>query len=169
MTFNRPDGTSTLISDGPAPHTTTDAARPGFASAYIWSTAGNPAPAELDREPNLNAIEPPGRGHACHVLTFPPDEAWADRVGATEVAAFFAVTGSPDASTYSPDAPHPYMQRTSTLEFALVLSGEVTLVLDTTEVHLATGDIVVQRGTNHSWSNRSGSAAVVAVTSHAGA
>src|SRR5262249_28215024 len=74
--------------------------------------------------------------------------------------------GSPAASTYSPKAPHPYMQKTRTLDFCLVLDGEITLVLDTEEVHLAAGDTVVQRGTNHAWSNRSDRPCTIAVSSH---
>ena len=48
--------------------------------------------------------------------------------------AYFRSMGSPGASTYSPQAPHPYMQKTRTLEFAIVLEGEIVLVLDTQEV-----------------------------------
>ena len=76
--------------------------------------------------------------------------------------------GSPGASTYSPHAPHPYMQKTRTLDFCIVIEGEIVLVLDTQEVALKEGDFVVQRGTNHAWSNRSGSPAVVAIASHDG-
>ncbi|MNP61650.1 Cupin domain protein [compost metagenome] len=46
------------------------------------------------------------------------------------------------------------MHRTETLDYGLVTEGEVWLVLDGEEVHLKRGDIVVQRGTNHAWSNR---------------
>jgi uncharacterized cupin superfamily protein len=60
------------------------------------------------------------------------------------------------------------MQRTRTLDFCLVLDGSLTLVLDTGEVELGAGDIVVQRGTNHAWSNRSGSMARLALVSHDG-
>jgi uncharacterized cupin superfamily protein len=56
------------------------------------------------------------------------------------------------------------MQKTRTLDFCLVLEGEITLVLDTEEVHLRAGDTVVQRGTNHAWSNRSPRPAVVAIS-----
>jgi uncharacterized cupin superfamily protein len=77
--------------------------------------------------------------------------------------------GSPSASTYSPQAPHPYMQKTRTLDFCLVLQGEITLVLDTTEVHLRAGDTVVQRGTNHAWSNRSDRPCRIAFSLHGGA
>ena len=53
-----------------------------------------------------------------------------------------------------------------TLDFCLVLEGEITLVLDLDEVHLKAGDTVVQRGTRHAWSNRSGKPCVVAISSH---
>jgi uncharacterized cupin superfamily protein len=58
------------------------------------------------------------------------------------------------------------MQKTKTLEFGFVLEGEAVLVLDTQEVRLNAGDVVIQRGTSHAWSNRSGSRAVVAICAH---
>jgi uncharacterized cupin superfamily protein len=60
------------------------------------------------------------------------------------------------------------MQKTRTLEFAVVLEGEVVLVLDTQEVKMKAGEIAVLRGVNHAWSNRTGRPAVLAVTSHDG-
>ena len=51
---------------------------------------------------------------------------------------------------------HPLMHRTETVDYAVVLEGEITLLLDDSEVHLKAGDVVIQRGTNHAWSNRSG-------------
>ena len=60
------------------------------------------------------------------------------------------------------------MQKTRTLDFCLILEGEITLVLDTEEVHLKQGDTVVQRGTNHAWSNRSDRNCVIAFSSHDG-
>jgi len=111
-------------------------------------------------------IEPPRRGSVCRIVTFPPDETFLAKVGAKEVTAFFQAMGSPYASTYSTTAPHPYMQRAQTLDFCLILEGEITLVLDTEEVHLKAGDTVVQRGTNHAWSNRSGRPCRIAISSH---
>jgi quercetin dioxygenase-like cupin family protein len=54
------------------------------------------------------------------------------------------------------------MHRTETLDYAIGLSGEITMVLDTEEVVLRAGDVVVQVGTNHAWSNRSGEDCVMA-------
>jgi quercetin dioxygenase-like cupin family protein len=47
------------------------------------------------------------------------------------------------------------MHRTKTVDYGIVLSGEVYLVLDKQETLLKAGDVVVQRGTNHAWANRS--------------
>ncbi len=46
------------------------------------------------------------------------------------------------------------MHRTSTLDYVVVLQGEIVLVLDDSEVTLRPGDVVVQRGTDHAWENR---------------
>jgi mannose-6-phosphate isomerase-like protein (cupin superfamily) len=159
---------SKVVSDGATPDVRTDPARPGFASHRIWVTDRTPIPLTGVRESLAlpHAIEPPPGGSVCRIVTFPPDASYRGKVGSTEVAAYFAAMGSPGASTYSPHAPHPYMQKTRTLDFCLVLEGEITLMLDTEEVHLAAGDTVVQRGTNHAWSNRSDRPCVVAISSH---
>ena len=152
---------SKCIADGPSPDVRTDPARPGFASTRIWVTDRTPPSLKGMRESlhMPHTLEPPPGGSVCRVVTFPPEESYKGKVGAM---------GSPGASTYSPRAPHPYMQKTRTLDFCLVLEGEITLVLDTEEVHLNAGDTVVQRGTNHAWSNRSGKPCVIAFSSHDG-
>ena len=159
---------SKCIADGPSPDVRTDPARPGFASTRIWVTDRTPARMKGVRESlhTPHTIEPPRGGSVCRVVTFPPDANYKGKVGAKEVQAYFAAMGSPGASTYSPKAPHPYMQKTETLDFCLVLEGEITLVLDTEEVNLKAGDTVVQRGTNHAWSNRSNEPCVIAFSSH---
>jgi mannose-6-phosphate isomerase-like protein (cupin superfamily) len=163
-------GRGVAISDGPSPDVRTDPVRPGFASTRLWVTDRTPAPIKGMREAlhMPHTIEPPPEGSVCRILTIPPDSVWQGRIGSREVAAYFAAMGSASASTYSPQAPHPYMQKTKTLDFCLVLEGRVTLVLDLEEVHLQAGDTVVQRGTNHAWSNRSDEPCVIAVSSHAG-
>jgi uncharacterized cupin superfamily protein len=70
--------------------------------------------------------------------------------------AAFAQIGDRDASTVKADSPHPLMHRTETVDYGVVIDGELTLVLDEGEVLLRPGSVVVQRGTNHAWANRSG-------------
>jgi quercetin dioxygenase-like cupin family protein len=155
VTIDREPNKSSLVSDGPAPDVRTDPTRPGFASARLWVTDSTPAKIVFETLHLPHTIEPPALGSVCRVVTFPPDDIWTGKVGAAEVQAYFSAMGSTGASTYSTTAPHPYMQRTRTLDFCMVLEGEIVLVLDTQEVALKQGDIVVQRGTNHAWSNRS--------------
>jgi len=166
VTVDREAGKGTVVSDGPSPDVRFDPARPGFASTRIWVTDGTPARIVLETLHLSHTIEPPTRGSVCRVLTFPPDDMWRGRVGAREVASFFRVMGSPHVSTYSAAAPHPYMQKTSTVDFCCVLEGEIVLVLDMQEVRLKKGEFVIQRGTNHAWSNRSSAPAVLWMASH---
>ena len=160
---------SLAIEDRPSPDVRTDPARPGFASTRIWVTDSSPVRIEnkfRDTLASPHSLEPPPRGSLCRIVTIPPDASWCGRVGASEVAAFFQAMGSPRASTFSSRAAHPYMQKTATLDFCLILEGEVTLVLDTEEVALHAGDTVVQRGTNHAWSNRSDRPCRIGISSH---
>lgn len=159
---------SKVIADGPSPDVRTDPARPGFSCARMWVTDRAPIRLRGVRE-SLHlpqTLVPPRGGSTCYVVTFPPDASYRGKVGAKDVAAYFAMMGAPAISTYSAKAPHPYMQKASTLDFCLVLEGEITLVLDTEEVQLKAGDTVVQRGTNHAWSNRSDRPCVIAFSSH---
>ena len=169
VTIDREPGKSSLVADGPAPDVRVDPARPGFSSARLWVIDSTPAKIVFETLHLPRTIEPPKRGAVCRVDTIPPDSNWRGKVGAAEVEAYFSAMGSPAASTYSADAPHPYMQRTEAIDFCFILEGDIVLVLDTQEVALKAGDTVVQRGTNHAWSNRSASPCVMAVISHDGA
>ena len=52
------------------------------------------------------------------------------------------------------DARHPFMHRTDSLDYSVILSGEIYMLMDDEDIHLTAGDVVVQQGTNHAWSNR---------------
>jgi uncharacterized cupin superfamily protein len=166
VTIDRRPGVSSVVSDGPAPDIRLDPARPGFAATRLWITDRTPARIVFETLHLPHTIEPPKGGTVMRVLNLPPDKGWQGKVGEKEVKAYFAAMGSPGASTWSPNAKHPYMQRTKTFDFCFVLDGEVTLVLDDSEVKLVAGDTVVNRGGNHAWSNRSDKPARVYIASH---
>lgn len=166
VTIDREPGKGSLVADGPSPDVRIDPARPGFALQRMWVIDGTPAPIVPETLHLPHTIVPPPGGAVLNVLTLPPDASWRDRVGEAEVAAWFASIGAPEASTFAPDAAHPYRQRTRTVDFAIVLDGEATLVLDTQEVTVRRGEIAVVRGGDHAWSNRTTSPAVVAIASH---
>jgi quercetin dioxygenase-like cupin family protein len=166
VTVDRKAGEGNLVSDDASPDVRTDPARPGFACARMWVTDSTPAKIVYETLQLPNVLQPPSRGSVFNVFTFPPDASWNGKAGQREVEAWFKSVGASGASTYSPDAPHPYMQKTQSLDFCVVIEGEIVLVLDTEEAVLQAGDVVIQRGTNHAWSNRSGKPAVVSVASH---
>ena len=57
----------------------------------------------------------------------------------------------------------PGMHRTRTIDYGVVLSGEIDMLLDDSEIHLKAGDVIVQRGTNHAWVNRGDAPCQIAV------
>ena len=160
------DGEDDYVLDAPSHDVRTDPARPGYAATRMWVTEATPAKLEFETLHLPHTLEPPVGGSVLRIVTFPPDSGWKNKVGRHEVRAYFEAMGSPAASQWSADAPHPYMQKTGSLDFGIVLEGEIVLILDTQEVALKAGDVVIERGTRHAWSNRSGKPAVVAIASH---
>ena len=151
-------GNAIIAMDGAAPTVRTVPNRPpGYRVTQVWMTDGSPAPIDNGADPTARAlrIEPNKNGTVIRVIEFPPEAGFIEKIDAKTAQASFAAYGSAKASTVKKDSPHPFMHRTETVDYGIVLSGEIYLVLDKSEVLLKTGDIVVQRGTNHAWSNRS--------------
>jgi hypothetical protein len=147
-------GRSIVVTDAPAPFLHESPNRPGFWSNDIWRTAETPAPiARLPEEPTLGPRRqlPQPRGSLLRINHIPPESGTMDS-GA--IAREFAALGNTAASTHAAGR-HPMIHRTETIDYAIVLSGEIWLVLDQSETLVRTGDVVVQCGTNHAWSNRS--------------
>lgn len=109
---------------------------PGTVSTLIWSTDSTPAKIPAGVE-----IEDMG---ARQIGTSPPKNGTR-----------FAVIDFPPGNS-------PYMHRTETLDYVIVLEGEIEMELDASTVKMKAGDIMVQRGTNHAWANRSNARARVA-------
>jgi len=61
-----------------------------------------------------------------------------------------------------PPGNKPHLHRTETIDYVIVLEGEIEMDLDNSTVTMKAGDIMVQRGTNHAWANRSQARARVA-------
>jgi quercetin dioxygenase-like cupin family protein len=132
VTGHDASGVSVFTSDGQVAVTRNS---PDGAYFYeIWSTDATPAPiAATEPDPTLTALTVP-----------PPPHGTKIRI-----------------NEFPPGAVSP-VHRTQTVDYGIVLSGEVTLVLDDSETVLRAGDVVVQRGTDHRWENRSGGIARMA-------
>ena len=168
VSIDRVEGRGELVSDTAAPDVRVDPARPGFAVHRLWVADSHPAKMVYETLHLPHTLEPPANGSVCRVFDYPPDTAWQAKVGEAEVKAYFRMMGSPGASTYAANAPHPYMQKTRTVDFVCILEGEITLVLETQAVPMKQGEIAVLRGANHAWSNRSARPARISVCSHDG-
>ena len=157
ITGHNGSGEAIISSDGFAPNVVAHPTRPGYFSTQIWTTAATPAPVGDQPDPTLEKLPlaPPANGTTIRVIEFPPEPTSVRNMSAEDARQAFAAIGGREASTFKPGALHPLMHRTESIDYGLVLSGEIWLVLDNTETLLKSGDIVVQRGTNHAWSNRS--------------
>lgn len=164
VTGHDENGKSIVVSDGFAPAIRTSPARPGHYSTEIWRTSGAPAPVGNEPDPTTGPrqLKPPKHGTVIRVSEIPPESDAVRNFDAAAAKSIFESMGQVDASTFQQGAPHPLMHRTETVDYAIVLSGELTLILDDSEVLLKAGDMVIQRGTNHSWSNRSDTSCIIA-------
>src|SRR3984957_14314043 len=125
-------GVSVFADDGPVPVVRT--APDGALFYEIWGTGAMPAP--------VSAIEPDPTVSA---VTVPP-----------------APNGTKIRINEFPPGVVSPMHRTQSVDYGIVLEGEVVLVLDDSEATLRPGDVVVQRGTSHRWENRTGRTARMA-------
>jgi mannose-6-phosphate isomerase-like protein (cupin superfamily) len=159
VTGHDADGKAIVTSDGPAPNVIAHPTRPDYFSTQVWTTRATPAPVGNEPDPTAGGrlpLAPPPNGTVIRVIEFPPEPASMLAMTGEDARAAFTAIGGADASTFKPGALHPFMHRTESVDYGLVLQGEITLVLDDSETVLRTGDVVIQRGTNHAWSNRSG-------------
>jgi len=120
-------------------------------SANVWATTRMPAElSTADRARMLTGIAPPANGSAFRIVSFPPLTAAAEQ---QPLDAMMKVVGDHAPRRGRPPT-HPAMHRTRTIDYAIILSGEIDMVLDDTTVHVKAGDVVVQQATNHAWINR---------------
>ena len=159
VTGHDKDGQSVFVMDGPAPNILEMASMPGVALTDLWRTTGSPASNSGNKDAATGRIklEPPANGTILRIVEFPPDTAWRKSADAKKAFASIGASGAPDHE--SGDA---MMHATATVDYIIVLKGEIYALLDKGETLLKAGDILVQRGTNHSWSVRTKEPAVVA-------
>jgi hypothetical protein len=151
-------GRSYVVSDGEAPNVFRSLTVPGFGAAQVWTTAPGPVSNEGANDPAGADAEipmyPELGGTVFRVADFPPDSAY-ENGGKDQLFADIGGDEARDGATHSADR-HFWFHKTDSIDFAVVLEGEIWMLLDEDECLLKAGDVIVQRGTAHSWSNRSG-------------
>jgi mannose-6-phosphate isomerase-like protein (cupin superfamily) len=124
----------------------------GNGSANLWVTDSGPAGfSQQDAGKMSTGIAPPDNGTVLRVVEFPPvDDA---KLAAMDPKLMMNIAGS-DAPGRGVPVTNPLEHRTRTVDYAIVMSGEIDMMLDDKTVHLKPGDVVVQQATNHAWINR---------------
>jgi len=151
VTTHDETGKSVVLFDGPTPHRIEyGAGRPVLHD--IWSTEDTPADMKGNNDRMLRRLGRPPltNGSVVRVLDIPP----IGDVSKMELGALQAQLGPEHSHPKASKPRHPMMHRTRTIDYIIVLSGEIDMLLDEGEVHLREGDIVVQQATNHAWINR---------------
>ena len=123
-----------VLRDEPA--TNTKSAQPGQVSTLIWCTDGAPAAIPIGEQP--------------------------EDMGARKIGTAPPARGTRFAVIDFPPGNQAHMHRTETIDYVIVIEGEIEMDMDTSSVKLKAGDVMVQRGTNHAWANRSDKRARVA-------
>ena len=165
VTVRNSAGKSVISSDGPSPREQAREHTPGFVSAPLWKTPAIASLPAADQDPMSmpgSSLIPGEGGSTFMIVTFPPDSVMMSpnfdpaKAGAEHLAAIPGI-----AETFEPE--NPGIHTTPTLDYGVVLDGEIWLELDDgATVHLKQHDAVVQQGTRHGWRNKGAKPATLA-------
>lgn len=147
-------GRAILSSAGAPPAVFPIKSVPGLQFTEVWRTFASPVPIDNGPDPTLAPLRllPTRNGSVIRVLDIPPGG--THETDARAAAESFAAIGASHTVVAGSDS-HPFMHRTETVDYGILIAGAIWLVVDEGEILLAPGDIAIQRGTSHAWSNRS--------------
>lgn len=126
----------------------------GIPSVNLWITDSMPTGFSFkdDSATRPIGLSPPDNGTVIRVVEFPPINSEVE--AKLDPTLMMKVVGDHAPSRGLP-VKHPLMHRTRTVDYAVIMSGEIDMMLDDTTVHVKAGDVVIQQATNHAWINHS--------------
>ena len=152
------NGHGVVLSDGPAPRSMAFKSYPGYSTSLLWCSQPEPvvgtAVPVRDTTPNAEFV--PGPGGTCLMfVTFPPDSVMSRADFDPALFGAECAANLPGlAETFEPESPG--MHTTESIDYDVVLDGEITLDLGQgREVTLGRNDVCVQHGARHAWRNKS--------------
>ncbi len=154
VTGTNAEGRSYIEQDGESPAVLTMPLRPGYRNSNLWRTLG--ADVSVDAADSIaehRGVLPPKGGTVLRVIDIPPESKDPEERRKQTQAVFAAMF--PDATHREDMTKHPGMHLTDTIDYAILLQGELVAIMDEGETVMRAGDILIQRGTNHAWANRS--------------
>ncbi|MDR3511940.1 MAG: cupin domain-containing protein [Caulobacteraceae bacterium] len=151
VTGHDAQGRSNITFVGDAPNVLDSAAWPGSRVTEIWVTEEIPVDNTglVDRGARPIRHDPTPGGTIFRVVEIPPESKTT-----IDTAAAFAELGSARVPTAEDSAKHASMHATDSVDYLVVISGEMHMIMEDGEMLLRPGDCIVQRGTKHAWSNR---------------
>lgn len=158
VTAHDENGKAIVAENGPVPHVTRPPTQPGLAFHEIWNTNATPMPLSFTEDDPTNRhrdTAPPNGGTIIRFVDIPPEGNNGPDFNKDQARALFEAVGLGDNAAHTIKGRHPLMHRTESVDYGVVIAGEIVLLLDEDEVALKPGDVVVQRGTIHAWANRS--------------
>ena len=162
VTGHDENGKAVIVSDATATQFLESPNRPGVRLTNFWIERGSPAeyggPAETCTGDFV--LHPPPMGSTFRCVEFLPED--PDVLKSLDGKAAFGEMGASDSVVDG--GRHPFMHRTDSLDYAIVLTGEIWMVMDdeTDDLLLKAGDVLIQRGNNHAWSNRGAEPCIIA-------
>ena len=152
VTGHDENGVAKVIMDGDATAILERESRPGVTLTNLWQNEKTPAQMERHDDPvdGPLILHPPKNGAIFRIVQFDPED--PEILKTLDGVTAFAAMGA--GANVVQGARHPFMHRTDTLDYAVILTGEIYMLMDEEEILLKAGDTVVQQGTNHAWSNR---------------
>jgi mannose-6-phosphate isomerase-like protein (cupin superfamily) len=123
---------------------------PVISSTNFWITDSTPpALSNQDTANRPIGVSPPDNGTKFRVVEFAP----LDPATEAKLPPEMIMKGVNHPPAKGISVKHPMMHRTRSLDYAVILAGEIDMMLDDTSVHLKQGDVIVQQATNHGWVN----------------
>ena len=152
VTGHDENGVATVIMDGEADCILQRPSRPGVTLTNLWQSTKTPAAMERHDDPVTGPLilHPPKNGSVFRIVQFDPEN--PDELAELDGKSAFSEMGA--GANIVEGARHPFMHRTDSLDYAVVLTGEIYMMMDEDEYLVKAGDVIVQQGTNHAWSNR---------------
>lgn len=150
-------GKAIVLSDGIPPNVIRPPHQPGLAFHELWHTDQSPAAiTATEPEPTDRYTEtaPLPHGTIIRMVDIPPEGENGPEFDKETARALFEQVGLAENAEHTIPGRHPLMHRTQSVDYGIVLEGQIVLLLDDEEVVLEQGDMVVQRGTIHAWTNR---------------
>jgi len=144
-------GKAIILFDGANPHKFKRPNR-NVTSRLLWVTDRTPADMSgtSDRAAVKIGITPPNGGSVFRIIDIPPTSPEIEKLPVDHM--HHEIGGNAPKRGRPPR--HPLMHRTRTIDYAIILQGEIDMLLDDSEIHLKAGDVLIQQGTNHAWVNR---------------